>query len=92
MAAIREALGAIPVAPPLAYSLRRARGTHWRLRRLDERDAADFETRAAALAAMRQAVVRCSAYCLLVEGCDIGLDIQFLNWDDRAAMKFGVRP
>jgi alkylhydroperoxidase family enzyme len=89
---LREALGAVAIAPALAYSLSRHDGGRWRLRRLDQLDGDDFDGRAAALAAMRCAVVRCSAYCLVVEGCTGSLDIQFLNWDDRAADRFGVRP
>ncbi len=89
---LREALGAVAIAPALAYSLSRADGTRWRLRRLDERDGKLFETRIAALAAMRNAVVRSTAYCLLVEGCAGDFDVQSFHWDDHAAARFGVRP
>jgi hypothetical protein len=92
MQALREALGAVAIAPALAYSLSRAHGTGWALRRLDQRDSQVFESRAAAVAAMRSAVVRSSAYCLVVEGCTGGVDVQFLNWGDQAAQRFGVRP
>jgi hypothetical protein len=51
-----------------------------------------FETREAALAAMRRAVVRCAAYGLVVEGCNGTFDVQFLNWDGEAARRFGIRP
>ncbi len=92
MQSLREALGAVAIAPALAYCLSRAEGTRWHLRRLDERDGKLFETRTAALAAMRNAVVRSAAYCLVVEGCAGDFDVQFLNWDDQAAARFGVRP
>ena len=92
MQTLREALGAIAMAPALAYSLSRADGTRWALRRLDQRDGKTFESRAAAVAAMRNAVVRCSAYCLVVEGCTGDFDVQFLNWDNQAADRFDIRP
>jgi hypothetical protein len=92
MSVLRDALGAIAIGPALAYSLARADGEHWQLRRLDQREGKQFEDRDAALAAMRNAVVRSTAYLLIVEGCNGGFDIQSLNWDDRAAAKFGVRP
>ena len=88
---LRDALGAVAIAPALAYSLSRS-GSHWRLRRLDERHAQQFDSREAALAAMRRAVVRCSAYCLFVEDWTGDFEVQSWNWDDRAAAKFGVRP
>jgi len=91
MEALREALGTVAVAPAVAYSLSRA-GSHWRLRRLDRQQGEIFETRAAALAAMRSAVVRASSYFLAVEGCNGAVDVQFLNWDAKAAERFGVRP
>jgi hypothetical protein len=89
---LRDALGAVAIAPALAYSLTRSKGAQWRLRRLDQREGENFDSRDAAIAALRNSVVRCSAYCLVVEGCTGDIDIQFLNWDDRAADKFGVRP
>jgi hypothetical protein len=92
MQALREALGAVAIAPALAFSLSRADGTRWQLRRLDQRDGKVFESRDAAMAAMRSAVVRSAAYCLVVEGCTGDVDVQFLNWDDQAADRFGVRP
>lgn len=92
MAVLREALGAVAIAPALAYSLTRGKGSRWQLRRLDARNGTEFDRREAAFAAMRRAVVHCSAYCLLVEGCNGELDVQSLDWDDRAAAKFGVRP
>jgi predicted kinase len=92
MEILREALGAVAIAPSLAYSLTRSEGSRWLLRRIDARDGREFERRDAALAAMRRAVVHCSAYCLLVEGCNGTLDVQFLNWDERAAARFGIRP
>jgi hypothetical protein len=92
METLREALGAVAIAPALAYSLTRAKGSRWQLRRIDERNGVEFERREAAFAAMRRAVVHCSAYCLLVEGCDGALDIQFLNWNAEAARKFGIQP
>jgi hypothetical protein len=91
MQALRDALGAIPAAPALAYSLHRA-GAQWELRRLDRRQGMLFDTREAAFAAMRRAIVRCSAYFLLVEGCSGDLDVQFLNWGMEAAQTFGIRP
>jgi hypothetical protein len=92
MQSLRDALGAVAIAPALAYSLNRADGKRWQLRRLDQREGESFETREAGFAAMRRAVVRSSAYCLVVEGCTGDLDVQFLNWDAGAARKFGVRP
>ncbi len=90
MEALREALGTVAIAPAVAYSLSRA-GQRWRLRRLDRLQGEIFETRAAALSAMRSAVVRASAYFLAVEGCNGDVDIQFLNWSTEAARKFGIR-
>jgi hypothetical protein len=92
MQTLREALGAVAIAPALAYCLSRTDGARWELRRLDQRDGKVFESRDAAVAAMRNAVVRSAAYCLVVEGCTGDFDVQFLNWDDRAADRFGVRP
>ena len=92
MSTLREALGAIAIGPAQAYSVSRPVGQHWQLRRLDQIQGKEFETRSAAMAAMRSAVVRSSAYFLLVEGCNGEVDIQFLNWDDRAARTFGIRP
>jgi len=89
---LRDALGAVAIAPALAYAVTRAEGSRWQLRRLDEKSATAFDTREAAFAAMRRAVVRCWAYALLVEGCNGALDVQFLNWDAEAARKFGIRP
>ena len=91
MKALREALGTVAIAPAVAYTLSRA-GDCWRLRRLDRHQGEIFETRAAALGAMRGAVVRCSAYLLAVEGCNGIVDVQFLNWNREAAEKFGIRP
>ncbi len=91
MLALREALGTVAVAPAVAYSLSRA-GASWQLRRLDRPLGEIFQTRAAALAAMRRAVVRSSAYFLAVEGCNGEVDVQFLNWDEHAAETFGIRP
>ena len=88
---LRDALGAVAIAAPLAYLLSRS-GACWRLRRLDQRNGIEFESRAAAFAAMRRAVVHCAAYCLVVEGCNGDFEVQFLNWDAEAARKFGVRP
>jgi hypothetical protein len=82
----------VAIAAPLAYSLSRSSGSQWQLRRLDQKNGIAFETRTAAFAAMRRAVVRCAAYCLVVEGCNGDVEIQFLNWDAEAARKFGVRP
>jgi hypothetical protein len=92
MQSLRDALGAVAIAPAVAYSLNRSDGKRWQLRRLDQRQGEDFETREAASAAMRRAVVRSSAYCLVVEGCNGDIDIQFLKWDAESACKFGVRP
>jgi hypothetical protein len=92
MPVLREALGAVAIAPALAFSLNRTEEASWRLRRLDQADGKDFQSRDAAVAAMRNAVVRCAAYCLVVEDCAGDVDVQFLNWDDRAARRFGIRP
>jgi hypothetical protein len=91
MQSLRDALGAVAIAAPLAYLLSHS-GSRWRLRRLDQKNGIDFESHAAALAAMRRAVVHCAAYALVVEGCGGCLEVQFLNWDAEAARKFGVRP
>ena len=92
MQSLRDALGAVAIAPALAYSLNRSEGKRWQLRRLDQRAGQDFDTREAGFAAMRRAVVRSSAYCLVAEGCTGDIDVQFLNWGAEAARKFGVRP
>jgi hypothetical protein len=92
MRQLRDALGAVAIAPALGYSLTRAKGSRWQLRRLDQKTGVVFETREAALAAMRRAVVRCAAYGLVVEGCNGTFDVQFLNWDGEAARRFGIRP
>ena len=92
MQSLRDALGAVAIAPALAYSLNRSDGKRWQLRRLDHRQGEEFDSREAAFAAMRRAVVRSSAYCLVVEGCNGDIDVQFLNWDTEAARKFGVQP
>jgi hypothetical protein len=89
---LHEALGAVAIAPAQAYALNRTAAARWRLRRADEYDGKDFDSRDAAMAAMRNAVVRCAAYCLVVEGCTGDLDVQFLNWNAEAAGKFGVHP
>ena len=91
MQSLRDALGAIAIAPALALSLSRS-GSRWRLRRLDERNAQEFDSREAALAAMRRAVVRSSAYCLVVERRNGDFDVQSFNWDEQAANAFGIRP
>jgi hypothetical protein len=92
MPVLREALGAVAIAPALAYSLNRTEQASWRVRRLDQRAGKDFENRDAAMAAMRNAVVRCAGYCLVVEACTGDVEVQFLNWDEPAARKFGIRP
>ena len=92
MQSLRDALGAVAIAPAVAYSLNRSDGQHWQLRRLDQRHGQEFETREAAFASMRRAVVRSAAYGLVVEGCNGDIDVQFLNWDAEAASRFGVRP
>jgi hypothetical protein len=88
---LRDALGAVAIAPPLAYSLTRS-GSNWQLRRLDQRIGIAFENRETAVAAMRRAVVRAAAYCLVVEGCTGAIDVQFLHWGPEAARLFGIRP
>lgn len=69
VATIREALGAIAVAPPAVYWLHADPKGDWWVRRDGDADGLRFASRERALAFVRLAVVRCASYRLhLLDG------------------------
>jgi hypothetical protein len=70
VAAIRRALGAMAAAPPAAYWLYPGTGAEWCVRREGHPDVQSFASRDEALAFVRLAVVRCTSYCLYLQGRD----------------------
>jgi hypothetical protein len=70
VAAIRRALGAIAAARPAAYWLYPDAEGEWCVRREGHPDVQPFASRDEALAFVRLAVVRCTSYCLYLQGRD----------------------
>lgn len=68
--AIREALGAVAVAEPAAYSLHTDAQGNWCVRRDGDAEARRFASREEALVFVRLAVVRCASYRLSLQGSD----------------------
>lgn len=70
VAAIREGLGAIAVGEPATYWLYADGAGEWCVRREGDADPRRFASREEALAFARLAVVRCTSYCLYLQGAD----------------------
>jgi len=68
--AIREALGAVAVGESATYWIYPDDAGEWCVHREDSADPQRFASRDAALAFARLAVVRCSSYCLYLQGAD----------------------
>lgn len=70
VAAMREALGAVAVAEPATYWLLSDAQGVWSVRQEGHGETRRFAHRERALAFIRLAVVRCSSYCLCLQGID----------------------
>ena len=82
---LRQALGALPVAEPAVYWLYANPDGTWCVRH--EGDVAErcFAKLELARAFIEMAVVRCSAYLLLLPRSDGSMVRQYFNWPPRAA-------
>jgi hypothetical protein len=80
VAAIREALGAIPLAKPSEYWLYTDAEGDWRVRRKGDPEERRFASREQALAFARLAVVRCASYSLYLQSSDGRMTQESFNW------------
>jgi hypothetical protein len=78
--AIRAALGAITMGEPAIYHLHADARGHWHVHRDGQLSRLSFPSRDLALAAARLAVVRCQAYCLLLQDADGCMGTESFNW------------
>ncbi|HVZ02103.1 MAG TPA: hypothetical protein VHA35_21530 [Dongiaceae bacterium] len=76
---MRDAVGAVAVGPPAAFWLRR-RGRDWAVRREGEAVETLYPTEAEARTAIRIALLRCSAYCVLMQADDGWYVLDSSNW------------
>jgi hypothetical protein len=82
MIALREALGALPLGEPGMCRVFNDNG-EWHVHRHGGIEDATFPTKDDALAFARLSLVRCVAYCLLLQQEDGRLARESFNWQPR---------